>query len=174
VKATKFVVLAGGVIGIISFFLPLIALKKSGIEGKLSAYRVVAGVTSADQVLDKQTAAMVGNELDKDLKESSKKDLEEVKPVILGMFVPVALIAVIGVIAVARRKFQRLGGTGALIFGLAGLAIAAALLAVAGDEQATAGTDSDSIAGIGMYTMFLAAAMGTVGGIMALIKPDRG
>ncbi len=170
-KASKFVVLLGGVLGVIAFFLPLIAVQKSGLTGKLSAYRIVAGVTKASQVV-KEASAMSEGENKENLEEANKA-LADIKGVVIGMYVPVWLLLLIGGIGVARGKFQRLGGTFSLLIGLIGLGVASLLLSAAQSKDVTSATQ-ESVAGVGMYVMFLAAAMGTIGGLITLVKPDRG
>lgn len=171
-KASKFVVLVGGVLGLIAFFLPLIAVQKSGVSGKLSAYRIVAGITAAQQVVDKASALPEAQPNKKDFKEANDT-LGAIKGIVIGLFVPVWLLLLIGGIGAARKKFGRVAGSFSLLVGLIGLGVASLLLGAAQDKTVTSVTN-ESVAGVGMYVMFLAAALGAIGGIMTLIKPDKG
>ena len=43
-KASKFIVLVGGILGILSFFLPLVSVTRHGETVKVSAFQVVKGL----------------------------------------------------------------------------------------------------------------------------------
>ena len=130
-KASKFIILAAGILGLLAFFLPLVAVKDSGVKGALSAFQIVKGLDGAqDQVsanakeLDVQLAAM---NTTVNGRAATSKDANEalgaVKGVVMAIFAPALLLAIIGGIAASRKKLGRLGGFGALFFGLIGLAI---------------------------------------------------
>jgi hypothetical protein len=174
-KFTKFIVLAGGLIGLLAFFLPLIAVKDSGVTGALSAYRIVKGIDSAQQVIEHADTAAVDAYDKSEAFAASKADanqaLGEVKGVVLAIFAPALLLTLIGGVAVMRKKFGRLGGVGALLFGAIGLGIWAILNAAASEVEATGGSD---VKGIGMWLLMLTGLCGLVAGIMTLVKPDRG
>ena len=174
-KFTKFVVLAGGILGLLAFFLPLVAVKNSGVTGALSAYRIVKGIDSADQVVSGADTAAVDAYSASDSFQESKADankaLSDVKPVVLAIFAPALLLALIGGVAVLRKKFGRLGGVGALLFGGVGLGIWAILNTAANEVAETGGSD---VKGMGMWLLMLTGLCGLVGGILTLAKPDRG
>lgn len=169
-KATKFVVLAAGILGIVSFFLPLIAVQKSGIEGKLSAFVIVKGIDKASEVVNGGAAAAASAA---DVSEANDA-LAKIKGIVLGIYAPAALLLLIGAIGVARKKFGRVAGTFSLLIGLIGLGIASLLLTAAKDPGVSQANDSGGVAGVGMYVMFLAALLGAVAGLVTLVKPDRG
>lgn len=174
-RFTKFIVLAGGLIGLLAFFLPLVAVKDSGVTGALSAYRIVKGIDSAAQVVDHADSAAVDSFDKSDEFQTTKKDanaaLGEVKGVVLAVFAPALLLALIGGVAAMRKKFGRLGGVGALLFGGIGLGIWAILNAAANEVAAQGGHD---VKGTGMYLLMVTGLCGVVAGIMTLVKPDRG
>lgn len=174
-KFTKFIVLAGGLIGLLAFFLPLVAVKDSGVTGALSAYRIVKGIDSADQVIEHANSAAVDSYDKSDEFQASKKDanaaLGDVKGVVLAIFAPALLLVLIGGVATMRKKFGRLGGVGALLFGGIGLGIWAILNTAANEVAATGGSD---VKGAGMYMLMVTGLCGVVAGILTLAKPDRG
>ena len=175
-KFTKFLVLAGGLVGLLAFFLPLVAVKHSGVTGALSAYRIVKGIDNAEQVIANADTGSVGGATDPEAARVSKAEanqaLGEVKGVVLAIFAPALLLALIGGVAVLRKKFGRLGGVGALLFGGIGLGIWA-LLNSAANEVAASGNTGD-VKGVGMYLLMVTGLCGLVGGILALARPDRG
>src|SRR5690242_10275172 len=73
-KFTKFIVLAGGLLGLLAFFLPLVAVKDSGVTGALSAYRIVKGIDSADQVIEHANSAAVDGYDKSEEFQATKKD----------------------------------------------------------------------------------------------------
>jgi len=174
VKLTKFIVLVGGILGIIAFFLPLIAVKDSGVEGALSAFTIVKGIDQASDVINDKAVAAAADSAEEFA--SQKKDANDalgaVKGVVLAIFAPALLLVVIGGVGVMRKKFGRLGGTGALLFGLIGLGIWAVLNSAANDVASDA--HAGSVKGIGMYLLAVTGACGILGGLMTLVKPDRG
>ena len=175
-KFTKFVVLAGGIIGLLAFFMPLVAVKNSGVTGALSAYRIVKGIDTAQEVISTADTAAVeayGKTAEfRASKEEANAALGEVKGVVLAIFAPALLLAVIGGVAVMRKKLGRLGGVGALLLGGVGLGIWA-ILNSAANEVAASGNSGD-VKGIGMHLLMITGLCGLVGGIITLVKPDRG
>ncbi len=160
-KATKYIVLVAGIVGLVAFFLPLIAVQKSGIEGKLSAYRIVKGIDKADQVV-----ASAGPGDPTSVAEANKA-LSAVKGIVLAIFVPALLLAIFGGVGAARRRFGRGLAIPSMIFGLLGVGIWALL-----DAAASAGP-GESVAGVGMHLLLITGLLGFLGGLIATVKPDR-
>ena len=175
-RFTKFIVLAGGLIGLLAFFMPLVAVKHSGTTGALSAFRIVKGLDEAGQAISSADTASVGGAQEREAARVSVAEANEalssVKGVVLAIFAPALLLALIGGVAVLRKKFGRLGGVGALLFGGIGLGIWAILNTAANEVAAEGGTGD--VKGIGMYLLMFTGLCGLVGGILALAKPDRG
>jgi len=134
-KATKYIVLAGGLVGLASFFLPLVSIQRDGFSGTASAFEVVRDASS---------------------------DVASLKGIVMAIFAPAALLALLGGLGVMRRRFGRVAGTFALLSGLAGLGIAALLKSAAGGDG-----------GIGLSLLLLTGATGIIGGVIALAKPER-
>ncbi len=162
-KAAKFIILGAGLIGLLAFFLPLIAVEKSGVEGKLSAYTIVKGIDKAQDIVG---SAATGSADEEQAVDEANDALSDVKAVVLAIFVPALLLAIMGGIAVARRRIGRGFGIMSLLVGLLGLAIWAIL------NSAATAPSGESAAGIGMHMLMLTGLGGIVGGIIAKIKPE--
>ncbi len=166
IKATKYVILSAGLIGLISFFMPLISVSKAGIAGKLSAYRIVKGISSAQDVVGK-----AGNKLkhrdDKAAVAEANKALGAIKGIVMGVFFPAFMVFIFGLVGTLKKSFGRGLAIPTFIFGLLGLGISGLLTAAASSGG------GESVAGAGMYMLLLASITATVGGLVAIIKPDR-
>jgi hypothetical protein len=157
-KATKFIVLLAGVTGVVAFFLPLIAVPGASSSVTISGFQSVQGISSvAASSADKREGAVSNEELT-----VINKALDDSKLVILAVFAPALLCALFGLIGVAKGSFGRGLGTLSLVVGAIGFAIWAILNSKAGD-----------IKGIGMWMLLASAAGASLGGIFAVIKPDR-
>ena len=160
-KANKFIVFLGGILGIVAFFLPLITITSHGEKVKPSAMQIFKGVDAIHHEMDSNQelrAAMSSEGMS-----AAKDGANAVKGIVIAVFLPALLLALIGGLGVARRKFGRVAGTFSLIFGLIGLAIAGLLVAAA---------EGDS--GAGIMLLVVTGVAGFLGGLLTLIKPDRG
>ena len=158
-KASKFIVLVGGILGILAFFLPLVSVHREGHTANVSAFQVVKGLDQASSAVDDgvQQSAMSA-----DSGGEAKKDIGALKGIVMAIFAPAVLLAAIGGLGVARKRFGRVAGTFALLLGLVGLGIGAILKGAAEGDG-----------GIGLTLLLLTGVAGIVGGLAALIKPDR-
>ncbi len=170
-KATKFLVLLAGILGIVSFILPMLTVKTTEGQGQFSAYRMVVGVDKATQIV----AGPLGEAIDKEggvkLKETlAEANLEfaKVKNIILGMYAPMAVLLLLGLVGMARGRFGRVAGVFALLAGLVGAFFVYAIYTGAKEGSA------EAVVGVGIQVMFAASAIGALGGLIALILPDRG
>ena len=164
-KASKFIVLAGGILGILAFFLPLVTVERHGMQVSVSAFQVVKGLDAVQDAANTKEAkaeiAKLGAEGRKFVREADDS-LDKIKGIVLAVFAPALLLAVIGGLGVSRKKFGRGAGALALLLGLLGLGIGAILKGAA---------EGDS--GIGITVLLLTGVAGIVGGIMAIAKPER-
>jgi hypothetical protein len=159
-KATKFIVLLAGVTGVVAFFLPLIAVSGAGSSVTISGFQSVQGISSVPGASSADKAAQ--DALSKEDLTVINKALDDSRLVILAVFAPALLCALIGLIGVAKGSFGRGLGILASVLGAIGFAIWAILNSKAGDVK-----------GIGMWLLLASAAGATLGGLLALIKPDR-
>jgi hypothetical protein len=163
-KASKFVVLVGGILGILAFFLPMVSVTRQGKTVTVSAMQVMKGLDAVGSELDKDEVAVsaASYEGGRANLQSAKEGVDGIKGIVMAVFAPALLLALIGGIGLARKKFGRVAGTFSLLFGLIGLGIGAVLKSAA---------EGDS--GIGLTFLLLTGLCGIVGGIMALAKPER-
>jgi len=159
-KASKFIVFLGGILGIVAFFLPLVSVTHQGHKATVSAMQLVKGL---DSVQSDDTPSEARAAMSPDAIRATKDTAGALKGIVIAVFVPAFLLAAIGGVAVARRRFGRLGSIFAMVIGLIGLAIAGLLVAAA---------EGDS--GSGLILLLVSAIAGTLGGLLATIKPDRG
>lgn len=165
-KATKYIILTAGLLGLISFFMPLIAVSKAGITGKLSAYRIVKGISSAQEVVGKEGAKLKDKD-DRAAVADANKALGAIKGIVMAVYFPAFMVFLFGLIGTLRKSFGRGLSIPSFIFGLLGLGIAGLLTAAASS------TGGESVAGSGMYALLVSAIVATVGGLVGIIKPDR-
>src|SRR5262249_35295629 len=125
-KASKFLVLAGGLLGIIAFFLPMVTVHRAGYTGSASAFQIIKGLEVASQAVssDEVRAAAMNT----DAVQSAKEGVDAMKGIVMAIFVPAILLAAIGGLGVAKKKFGRGAGALSLLLGLVGLGIGALLM----------------------------------------------
>ncbi len=158
-KASKFIVLVGGILGILSFFLPLVSVERHGAKASVSAYQVIKGLDQVEVAVDEGAARAAYSV---ETTASAKQDIGAMKGIVMAIFAPALLLSLIGAAGVARKRFGRVAGTFSFLLGLAGLGIAALLRSAA---------DGDS--GIGLTLLLVTGVAGLVGGLAALVKPER-
>ena len=163
-KASKFIVLVGGILGILAFFLPMVTVEREGKSVSVSAFQVVKGLDAVGSELDKENVRVKAAAYGETATLNKAKDgVEGMKGIVMALFAPALLLAAIGGAGVARKKFGRVAGTFSLLLGLVALAIGALLKSAA---------EGDS--GIGLTFLLLTGVAGVVGGLITLVKPDRG
>lgn len=160
-KASKFIVFIGGILGIIAFFLPLISVTTHGHTGSASALQIFKGASDVSDAVDKDP--QVHASLSRHEMSSAKDGAAAVKGIVMAVFFPAILLAILGGAGVTRKRFGRVAGTFSLIFGLIGLAIAGLLVAA-----------SEGGTGMGAILLVVTGIAGFLGGLLTLIKPDRG
>lgn len=158
-KASKFIVLVGGILGILAFFLPLVSVQRHGASATVSAFQVIKGLDQVEVAVDEAGAH---RSIDVETRAGAKKDIGAMKGIVMAIFAPAALLALIGGLGVARRRFGRGAGTLSLLLGLLGLGIAAVLKSAAEGDG-----------GIGLTILLATGIAGVVGGLAALFKPER-
>jgi hypothetical protein len=180
-KAIKFVILGAGLLGLLAFFLPYAKIESGDLKLSFSAMDVMKGVelaeagvgaarkeleAAAEDIENVETKAEVQGNL-----KSIDDALDVVKGIILILFAPCFLFVVIAGVGAGRGKLERLGGVGVLILGLIGMAANGQFLAAWGTPEVKAAGGS---AGIAQYLLMISCTVGFVGGLLTIIKPDRG
>lgn len=157
-KASKLIVLVGGLLGILAFFLPMVSVTRDHRTVTLSAFQVVRGIDAVDHELD--TSDVSTASLDDRAKLHEARG--SINGIVLAVFAPALLLAVIGGLGVMRKRFGRGAGTLALLLGAIGLGIGAILKSAAEGDG-----------GIGLTLLLVTGVAGAIGGLMALVKPER-
>jgi hypothetical protein len=171
-KATKFIVIAAALIGLIGFFLPLVKGETEEWDASLSGFSIMKGIDKPTDIVHLKNAAQQAaaenfeasyqDEIDK-----FAKDANDLRPLVFIVFGPTLLLLVLGGVAAARGKFERLGGVAALILGAISSVLGAAFMAVSDST-------SQIKAGPAAYLMMVSGIVAGVAGLISLIKPDRG
>lgn len=151
-KATKFIVLFAGVIGVVAFFLPLIGSPGAG------------GWSDSALAIVRQFLVASGD-----------ARTEALSSLVLAAFAPVPACATIGLIGVISGRFGRGLGAGAVLLGGAGLAAWAILYSDISELAARLDSGGFSLRiSIGMWGLLVCLAGCAAAGLLALISPDRG
>jgi len=166
IKATKYIILTAGVIGLISFFMPLVSVSKGGISGVLSAYRIVKGIDSVQDIVG-EAGKNTSDKADKEIVADANKALGTLRTFVLALFFPSMMIFLFGLVGTLRKSFGRGLAIPTFLFALVGLAISGLLTAMASSDGGR------SVAGSGMYMLLFASIVGTVFSLIGIIKPDR-
>lgn len=158
-KASKFIVLVGGILGILSFFLPLVSVERGTTKASVSAFQVIKGLDQVEVAVEEAGAR---RELSVASSAGAQKDIGAMKGIVMAIFAPALLLAAIGGAGIARRRFGRVAGAFSLLLGLVGLGIGTILKGAAEGD-----------AGIGLTFLLVTGVAGIVGGLLALVKPER-
>lgn len=176
-KALKFVILGAGILGILSFFLPYAKIDAGSDSLSFNALDVMRGVDLAETGVSEAKKAVEAS-ANVDERASLRSDLREVeealdlvKGIMIVVFLPFLAFALIGVIGAVRGRLGRVGGTFALLLGLVAMGINGVFLAAWGSAEVKAAGGN---AGFAQYLLFIASVIGFLGGLLTLIKPDRG
>jgi hypothetical protein len=181
-KAIKFVILAAGLIGVISFFLPYVHLTVDGKTASYSALKMLTGKNPAEEQFKKAKDAIEQDAVERakddataDQLRGYSKNIEKafdlVKGVLVVAFAPAVLFLIIAGVGIARGKLDRIGGAGVMVLGLIGAGVNALFLAAwASDTVKREGGGAE----IGQYLLLTTCAIGFVCGLLTVIKPDRG
>ncbi|CAN5748883.1 hypothetical protein BH11MYX2_BH11MYX2_13100 [soil metagenome] len=161
-KASKLIVLAGGIIAIFAFFLPMANVHQGDYSATVSAFQLVKGIdtmsvqTGHDMTVAVDTASIEGAA-------QAKSALHGMKGIVLGLFIPGFLLAAIGGLGLVRGKFERVAATFSFLFGLVTLGLGVLLRGAA---------EGDS--GIALTLLVITGLAGAICCIIGLVKPDRG
>ena len=189
-KAWKFIVLVGGVIGLIGFFLPFMkfGVGSSGTVG-VSGFALVKGLPEARELLASEIEKMPEEQVKKyaaELEDSAKK----AGGIIMLFYIPTGLVLLIGAINTARGRMGRLAAVLAILAGGAAMLVwvlfqqvmsadvAGQVHAATGDPTgkaiAEAIVDNVSVTmGLGLHMILISGILGAVAGLGCLVKPDR-
>lgn len=164
-RVTKFLVFLAGLLGAISFFLPLAKGQVRSYHFHLSPYRMVKGIDDAAQVMEGIETDASARERMNDNLAQLQSTVERFRFLMLKMYAPMAVLLMVGFMGVAGGTFGRIAGTLSLLSGVAGLSMA--LMYDIGDQSGF------NMAGAGLYFMYAGSALGSIFGLCGLIWPER-
>jgi hypothetical protein len=172
VKVAKFMVLVGGIVGVVAFFLPMFSVEGGGKTFTVSAFQVVRGAEAIKASMEKQAGEKASSDPEA---QKAFDDLEDAttkfKGVFLGMYAPAAILLLLGIIGVLKKKFGRGFGVLALLFGLVAMGLWGLIFTGTKDSQAS---QHAFALGLGIHLMLAAGILGFLGGITNTVKPDHG
>lgn len=174
----KYVVLLGGVLGVLGFFAPFLELRApDGSLAGASAYEIATGRLDVSGLLAQaqQLGVVSAAEAERALR-LVERSITAYRAIFIACFVPAGLLSLVGLVALARRRMGRLAGLTSVVAGLAALGVWIFFFqapdAVAGAASRT--TQTTGQLGLGVYALAVGGLLGLVGGAGALFAPDRG
>ena len=173
-KAWKFVILLGGVIGLIGFFMPFMTVKSDHppIEFSPSGFAFIRGAVDVAKMSPEVAAVADHGELAK-VEAQLSETLKQAGSYVLMFYAPTILSFLIGLVCVLRRRIGRFAGFIALVSGAAGIGVWALFSSVMADSESKT-VDYTTGLGIGLHLILVCGALSAIAGLGALVKPDRG
>lgn len=174
-KAWKFMLLAGGLVGLIGFFLPFFKWTHGDSGVSISAFNALKGVGDAREILSEEIAKMPEPQVQKAIADFNDI-VKKAGSFVLIFYIPTALMFLVGLVNTIRRKMGRLAGLLGFISGVA--AILCWVLwqqALSSDEAKQVGdaTSAAATMATGLHLILISGVIGAIGGLGALVKPDR-
>ena len=163
----KLLILLGAIAGIASFFLPLIHWEHKDPKVKLSVsgFKYVSGVSATRDLFE--TEATLTPAQEKQLLDDANEGLTKARGGVYLIYAPVALLLLVALLSMAMG-LGRGKGILALLAGGAALLFWSIL-----NKALTEKSDGLLSAGLGMTLILAVAGGGILGGLFALVKPDR-
>ena len=175
-RLTKFGIIAAGLLGVSGYFAALVSIGHPTIEqfqADVSAHRLVLGISDIrDHVanLDGLDAAQTA-EVDVAVA-TLNSELAEVRVVFVAIFVPAAIVFLVGLLGLFASRFGRGLGSITLLASLATLAIYGFMRMVV--TEAGQQTDEATVVlGTGALLLLVSGALGAAFSVAALIAPER-
>jgi len=175
VKIAKHVLILLGLVGLLGLIMPLAEVRKGVAAVQLSAKDLSFGLEKTHAALDRKLPKLVERRLGSTVTDTR----DELKMVADGLkfaallFAPAALLVLIGIIAVLRKRLGRVLAGTALLIGLVSLASWIGLhygIDYALEEADVKGMTIELMAGAHMLIVGAIAGMGV--GLAALVKPE--
>lgn len=172
-KVWKYLVLLGGIAGVAGFFLAFITFRSSDgrLEGAVSAYQMVRGIDDVSELIEGASPVVNAHPEVQQFVKTLDDELGKYRGALIGFYVPAALLALLGAFTGMRRKMGRMAGILAIAIGVANAGIWAVFFQISSEARTPEGTAS---MGIGLHVLLAAGIAGVLGGLGALLAPDRG
>jgi hypothetical protein len=171
-KAWKYLILVGGLAGLLGFFLPFAHGRdeRTKFEAGVSAYELVKGINKKE-VMEEAKKIGASTQEAEQAAQGFEDGLKDAAGFAVIAYSPAALLLLIGIFGVVLHRLGRLAGLFALIGGIASAGIWGLLEAAAGKAPPGAATVT---LGIGTHLLLVAGLCGILAGFGALFAPDRG
>ncbi|MDB4962207.1 MAG: hypothetical protein JWP01_2206 [Myxococcales bacterium] len=163
-------VLLGGILGVAGFFAPFMEYKApDGTLTGASAYEIARGEVDVSPLMQK--AEQLGMVTHAEAERATKileNGIYAYRGGMIAVFVPAALIFLIGLASFSRKKMGRLAGVLSIVLGLACVAV---WIFFFREDAPTAQTVGQL--GFGIYALFVCGLLGVLGGMGSTLFPDR-
>lgn len=171
-KAWKYVILVGGLAGLLGFFLPFARGRDehTKFEAGVSAYELVKGIDKK-AVMEEAKKIGASTQEAEQAAQGFEEGLKDAAGFAVLAYSPAAVLLLLGVFGVVLRRFGRLAGVFALLAGVGSAGIWGLLEAAAGKAQPGAATVTLAM---GTHLLLVAGLCGILAGFGALFAPDRG
>jgi hypothetical protein len=176
-RAWKHVLLLVGILGTSGVFAPMLEVKQGRVAVEFSARQLSFGFEKQHSILERDLPRLAEKYLPGRLR-STRDDarlIAEASRWAALAYVPAAMLALLGLVGILRRRFGRVLGTFALLFGLGSIGAWLGLhfgIAIALQESGLQHTQISLM--FGAHLLLVAGAAGAIVGLGALISPDRG
>ena len=166
----KYVVLLGGILGVAGFFAPFMEYRApDGSLSGASAYEIVRQDVDVRTLMHKaELARMVTHEQAVEATRVLEKGIEAYRFVMVGVFVPAAVIFLIGLFSFSRKKMGRVAGLASIVFGACAVGVWIFFFRSDPPAQQIIGR-----LGLGLYALAACGLLGGLGGLGSLLFPDR-
>lgn len=175
-RATKHILFAIAIIGIVGAFMPLIQIRSHGIPFDLTPRELSFGFERTHKVLDYKLPAFAEKRLPQDIRDT-RDDIKLVATAMkfaMALFVPIALMMLFAVLAQWKGRLTR--GMSAMVV-LLGLVSAASwfVLRYALDYglEEIALKRTTVVLAPGAHFLLVAGIGGFVAGMLGLVRPER-
>src|SRR5262245_15321940 len=128
-KMWKIVVLLAGLSGVAGFFFPFIEVTHTryNARSEISALHLVGSATDYDEMAKAHEDQLPKGEAQRLFHRIDDK-VSTFRGLVVALYVPSALLTLLGLVAIARGQFGRFGGLLALVLGIASAGIWLAFL----------------------------------------------
>ncbi len=170
-------VLLAGIAGVVGFFLPLRAysLPDQTVSAEASAYQIVSGGGDTKSLFDQAQKLGLSKADAERMTKSANAAIQSYRAALIALFVPSALLVLLGLVELARKRMGRGGGALALLLGLATTAGFVAILLLVGDldvNEHTVSLKLGGTGGAGAYCLLAGGVVAMFAGLGALIRPE--
>jgi hypothetical protein len=160
-KAAKWIVLFGGVLAVIGFFLPFISVSDPSGSESISAYQMVFAAQ------DQQMQLIAGGTTPDEL----TAELREIAPIMIGFWVPAILLAIIATVAIVRGRMTNTTAVLGMLTALANI-FAWYVLYEAMSEVNKEDPSMKIMLGLGTHALLAGGLLGFIGSAAVTFRPE--